>query len=68
MNLENREQLTDGYESALESVMDFEEAVAEMQDTMADALSDLQGDIRVLISTMRECLRFLHHLPDDRIV
>ncbi len=67
MNRENKEQLTEGYESALETVTDLEETVAEMQDTVADALSELQGEIRILITTMKECLRCLHHLPDDRI-
>lgn len=64
----NQEQLTEGYESALESFMDIEGAVSELQDTVADTMSDLQGDIRILISTLKECLRVLHHLQGDGIV
>lgn len=64
----NQEQLTEGYESALESFMDMEAAVSELQDIVADTLSDLQGDIRILISTMKECLRVLHHQQSDRMV
>ncbi len=35
--------------------------------SIIDALSDLQGDIRVLVATLKCCLKVLHHLQDDRI-
>ncbi len=64
-NIQN--ELTEGYESALESFEDMEGTLSDLQDTMADTLSDLQGDIRVLVSTLKCCLKVLHHLQDDRI-
>ncbi len=64
-NIQN--ELTEGYESALESFEDMEGILSDIQDAMADALSDLQGDIRVLVSTLKGCLKVLHHLQDDRV-
>lgn len=64
-NIQN--ELTEGYESALESFEDMESVLSDLQDTVADALSDLQGDIRVLVSTLRNCLRILHQIQNDRV-
>jgi len=64
-NIQN--ELTEGYESALESFEDMEGTLSDLQDTMTDTLSDLQGDIRILVSTLKGCLKVLHHLQDDRI-
>ena len=64
-NIQN--ELTEGYESALESFEDMESTLSDLQDTLADTLGDLQGDIRILVSTLRSCLKAIHHLQDDRI-
>lgn len=65
-NIQN-ELLTEGYESALESFEDMESALSDLQDTMTDTLGDLQGDVRILVSTLKGCLRVLHHMQDDQI-
>lgn len=65
-NIQN-ELLTEGYESALESFEDMESALSDLQDSMADTLSDLQGDVRILVSTLKGCLSALHHIRDDQM-
>lgn len=60
-------ELTEGYESAIESFEDIENTLADLQDTLVDTLIDLQGDIRALIATLKSCLKALHHLQDERV-
>lgn len=65
-NIQN-ELLTEGYESALESFEDMESALSDLQDTIDDTLSDLQGDVRILVSTLKGCLSTLHHMRYDQM-
>lgn len=49
MNYDNniQNELTEGCESALESFRDMENTLSDLQDTVADALSNLHGDVRI---------------------
>lgn len=48
MNPECFEQLTDGYEEAINSVSDLTDTLSELQETLIDFLSTMHGDIQAL--------------------
>lgn len=45
MNPECFEQLTDGYEEAINSVSDLTDTLSDLQETLIDFLSIMHGDI-----------------------
>lgn len=61
MNPERMEQLKDGYEEAIDSVTELTETLSEIEETLIDSLSELHGDIRALVVTLKGCLKILQH-------
>ena len=59
MNPECFEQLTDGYEEAINSVSDLTDTLSELQETLIDFLSTMHGDIQALTVTLKGWLRTL---------
>ena len=59
MNPECFEQLTDGYEEAVNSVSDLTDTLSNLQETLIDSLSTMHGDIQALTVTLKGCLRAL---------
>lgn len=57
MNPECFEQLTDGYEEAINSVSDLTDTLSDLQETLIDFLSIMHGDIQALTVTLKGCLR-----------
>lgn len=67
MNQEQYAQLTDGYESALDSAEDFQTCLTDLHDTLSDTLADLQGDIGTLTATLRICLKTLRRIQTEAV-
>lgn len=57
MNDEAYRELTDGYEAALEAIPELAEILAETEESMVDALSELTGELQTLTCTLRLCLK-----------
>lgn len=62
MNQEHYAQLTEGYESALEATEDLQSGLADIEDTLSEAIADIQGDIATICVTLKACLRVLHKI------